>query len=35
LSEAGNALIEKALNEMFIHDLKDWEKAINDYLETG
>ncbi|RPI79605.1 MAG: hypothetical protein EHM45_02225 [Desulfobacteraceae bacterium] len=35
LNAAGNFLIEKALNEMFIHDLKDWEKAINYYLETG
>jgi hypothetical protein len=35
LSEPGNALIEKALNAMFVNDLMDWEKAINFYLETG
>lgn len=35
LTEAGNTLIEKALKAMFENDLKDWEKAINYYLETG
>ncbi len=35
LTEPGNALIEKALESMFVYDLKDWEKAINYYLETG
>ncbi len=35
LSSEGNALIEKARDEMFMHNLKDWEKAINHYLKTG
>jgi hypothetical protein len=31
----GNAINEKALQVMYTHDLKDWEDAINHYLETG
>jgi hypothetical protein len=32
LTAAGQALIEKAVQDMFAHDLKDWESAINQYL---
>ncbi len=32
LTGAGEALIEKAARDMFAHDLKDWESAINAYL---
>ena len=32
LTEAGQALIEKAARDMFAHELKDWETAINAYL---
>ena len=35
LTEKGNAINEKALQLMYAHDLKDWEKAINHYLLTG
>jgi hypothetical protein len=35
LTERGNAINEKALQVMYAHDLKDWEKAINHYLLTG
>jgi hypothetical protein len=35
LAERGNATNEKALQAMYAHNLKDWEKAINYYLETG
>jgi hypothetical protein len=35
LTEPGNALIEKAAGDMFAHDLKDWETAINHYLASG
>jgi hypothetical protein len=35
LSENGNAKNEKALQRMYSRDLKDWEEAINHYLETG
>ena len=35
LTDPGNALIEKAAGNMFAHDLKDWELAINHYLATG
>jgi hypothetical protein len=35
LTEAGNAIGEKALQVMFARDLKDWEEAINYYLKTG
>jgi hypothetical protein len=35
LSELGNAINERALRAMYAHDLKDWEKAINTYIETG
>ena len=31
-SEAGNELNRKALREMFVHDLRDWQEAINYYL---
>jgi hypothetical protein len=35
LTESGNATNEKAMAMMYRHDLKDWEAAINHYLETG
>ncbi len=35
LTDKGNAINEKALQLMYAHDLKDWEKAINHYLITG
>ena len=35
LTERGNTINEKALTTMYRHDLKDWEAAINHYLETG
>ena len=35
LTAKGNALNEKALQIMYEQDLKDWEEAINYYLETG
>jgi len=35
LSEKGNQQNKEALQKMFAHELKDWEKAINYYLETG
>ena len=35
LTEKGNAINEKALETMYRRDLKDWEEAINHYLETG
>jgi hypothetical protein len=35
LSENGNQQNRESLEKMFAHDLKDWEKAINYYLETG
>ncbi|MFQ6084428.1 MAG: hypothetical protein ACE5WD_13880 [Candidatus Aminicenantia bacterium] len=35
LTERGNEMNEKALHRMYSKDLKDWEEAINYYLETG
>lgn len=35
LTGLGNAINEKAMQVMFAHDLRDWEAAINHYLETG
>ncbi|MBI1766917.1 MAG: hypothetical protein HYR67_00920, partial [Bacteroidetes bacterium] len=35
LNNEGNALNATALEKMYAHDLKDWEKAINYFLETG
>ena len=35
LDERGNERNRKALAAMYKHDLKDWEHAINHYLETG
>jgi hypothetical protein len=35
LTEQGNLINEKALAAMYYRDLKDWEEAINHYLETG
>ena len=35
LSEKGNQQNREALARMFENELKDWEKAINYYLETG
>ena len=32
LTNAGEALIERAARDMFAQDLKDWESAINAYL---
>jgi len=34
LTENGNRLNETALEKMYTQDLKDWEEAINYYLET-
>lgn len=35
LNETGNELNTKALEKMYTHDLKDWETAINYYLQYG
>jgi len=35
LTNMGNALNEKALQAMYAQDLKDWEEAINYYIENG
>jgi len=35
LNDLGNRLNAHALESMFKHNLKDWELAINHYLETG
>jgi hypothetical protein len=35
LTAAGHDLNRQALEEMYAHDLKDWEEAINYYLKTG
>jgi hypothetical protein len=35
LSELGVSLNEQSLSHIFSHELKDWEKAINHYLQTG
>ena len=35
LTEHGNAINKLALEMMYRRDLKDWEEAINHYLETG
>jgi hypothetical protein len=35
LNEKGNTLNKQAIASMFAHDLKDWERQINYYLETG
>lgn len=35
LTKKGNGLNEEALKKMYSQNLKDWEKAINFYLETG
>jgi hypothetical protein len=35
LTERGNAINAKALQMMYRHDLKDWETALNHYLETS
>lgn len=35
LTEAGRDLNRQALDEMFRHDLKDWQEAIEHYLATG
>lgn len=35
LTELGNDLNKKHLKEMYLNDLKDWELAINYYLENG
>jgi hypothetical protein len=35
LTEYGNQLNKIALDKMFLHNLKDWEEAINYYLATG
>ena len=34
LNEKGNKINRHSLNEMFKHNLKDWEKEINTYLEN-
>lgn len=35
LSETGNELIQASSKRMFANDLKDWQRMINHYLETG
>ena len=35
LTQQANHLNEVALESMFRHDLRDWEKALNYYLKTG
>jgi hypothetical protein len=35
LTEEGNATNERALEAMYRCDLKDWEEAINHFLEKG
>jgi hypothetical protein len=35
LTETGANRNEESLSNMFAHDLKDWEEAINFYLDTG
>ncbi len=35
LNSKGNAINEKLLAKMYESDLKDWEKALNHFLETG
>jgi len=35
LSKRGNKTNERALHLMYSNNLKDWEEAINHYLETG
>jgi hypothetical protein len=35
LNQNGNELNRLALAAMYKHDLKDWEHAINHYLDTG
>jgi hypothetical protein len=35
LTERGNSLNREALELMFALDLRDWEEAIDHYLETG
>jgi hypothetical protein len=35
LTDRGNMVNDKALQMMYAHDLRDWEKAINHYLTTG
>lgn len=35
LTETGNAIGEKALRTLFAENLRDWENAINYYLDTG
>ena len=35
LTEEGDQLNAHALEKMYRHDLHDWQKAINHYLETG
>jgi hypothetical protein len=35
LNSKGNAQNREALEKMFAHNLKDWEEAINHYIQTG
>ncbi|HEU5291850.1 MAG TPA: hypothetical protein VFU05_14470 [Cyclobacteriaceae bacterium] len=35
LTPEGHQKNEEALKQMFVHDLKDWQEAINYYLQTG
>jgi hypothetical protein len=35
LNDKGNSYNEKSLDDIFNENLKDWELAINHYLETG
>ena len=34
-NEKGAEYNQKALDDMYANDMKDWEKAVNHYLETG
>jgi hypothetical protein len=35
LNAAGSEKNRSAMNAMFAHNLKDWEEAVNHYLQTG
>lgn len=35
LTDKGNAMNEMAIQRMYVHNLSDWEEAINYYLKTG
>jgi len=35
LTSIGNEINEKSLQSKYAHDLREWEEAINYYLQTG